>query len=142
MRMMQGEEVQSRCGGEELIVERQKVMQPINSVLHPLLVADWLKRGGRGCRDSKDVRALLKTCRSQIRSLAARSELFLCCRRWRLLQGKDEDSATRARLFLIIRLAVKPSQIHSQLTLPLARVLTEPVKPTVLYGSLGLACEC
>lgn len=36
----------------------------------PFLSSDWLTRGGRGCRDSKDVRAHLKTCCSQIHNLA------------------------------------------------------------------------
>lgn len=41
-----------------------------------LLAADWLTRGGRGCRDSKDVRAHLKTCCSQIHSLAPNTRRF------------------------------------------------------------------
>ena len=41
-----------------------------------LLAADWLTRGGRGCRDSKDVRAHLKTCCSQIQSLAPNTSRF------------------------------------------------------------------
>lgn len=41
-----------------------------------LLAADWLTGGGRGCRDSKDVRAHLKTCCTQIHSLAPNTSRF------------------------------------------------------------------
>lgn len=74
-----------------------------------LLAADWLTRGGMGCRDSKDVRAHLKTCYRRIRNLPL---VFMFvgwqrCAQARRIERKDKDSATRARLFLIIRLAAK-----------------------------------
>lgn len=56
---------------EEDTEDEAALMKAVYQIRPPLLLpADWLTRRGRGCRDSKDVRAHLKTCGSQILSLA------------------------------------------------------------------------
>lgn len=52
-------------------LDETTLMRATNQRFSPVfLISDWLIHEGRGCRDSKDVRAHLKTCCSQIYSLA------------------------------------------------------------------------